>query len=124
MAICDNSLFHVDVLAIDGVPIAIEESSATITGLAGYENEVSVSATGPDAVKRKKVGRMIKAKLQLKNLKDIKLLSETCSAQITLRDTHSGQRVMFAQAAFAKLGDVGQGSVDIEFIGVSPPQYL
>jgi hypothetical protein len=122
---CENSTFHVDELIVDGIKIAIEESSATVSGLAGYENEVIVTAGNDmDALKRKKVARIIKAKLVLKDLKQIKDIAMTCSAQVSLRDTHSGQRILFTAASFMKIGDVGAGSVDLEMAGLSQPIFM
>jgi hypothetical protein len=122
---CENSLFHVDELIVDGIKIAIEESSATVSGLAGYENEVVVTAGNDmDALKRKKVARVIKAKLVLKDLKQIKDIAMTCSAQVSLRDTHSGQRILFTTASFMKIGDVGGGAVDLEMAGLSQPIFM
>jgi hypothetical protein len=122
---CENSTFHVDELIVDGIKIAIEESSATVSGLAGYENEVIVTAGNDmDALKRKKVARIIKAKLVLKDLKQIKDIAMTCSAQVSLRDVHSGQRILFTTASFLKIGDVGAGSVDLEMAGLSQPIFM
>ena len=122
---CEHSLFHVDELIVDGIKIAIEESSATVSGLAGFENEVVVTAGNDmDALKRKKVPRVIKAKLVLKDLKQIEALSMTCSAQVSLRDMHSGQRILFTTASFMKIGDVGAGSMDLEMAGLSAPIFM
>jgi hypothetical protein len=122
---CENSVFHVDDFIVDGIKIKIEESSATVSGLAGYENEVIVTAgNDTDAIKRKKVARIIKAKLVLGDLKQIKDIAMTCSAQVSLRDTHSGQRILFTTASFMKIGDVGGGAVDLEMVGLSQPIFM
>lgn len=122
---CKNSLFHVDTLVVDGVPINITDSSAMVSGLAGFENEpVTAAGNGEDAIKRKKVPRIIKAKLMLTDPSQTKYFSGLCNSTITLRDTHSSKRIMFNKCSFGKMGDVGGGEVDIEFIGISQPVYL
>jgi hypothetical protein len=122
---CDNSTFHVDEFIVDGIKIKIEESSATVSGLAGFENEVIVTAgNDTDALKRKKVARIIKAKLVLTDLAQVKDMAMTCSAQVSLRDTHSGKRILFTAASFLKIGDVGGGSVDLEMAGLSQPIFM
>lgn len=125
MSQCDNALFHVDSLTIDGVAIAIADASAEVEGLAGYENEAKPSAgNAPTAIQRKKVPCTINAQLQLTKLAQIDTIKNTCNAQIVLRDQHSGQRILFSKASFASMGKVGAGPVDIKFIATSQPQYL
>ena len=122
---CDNSVFHIDELVVDGIPIKIEESSATVSGLAGFENEIVVTAgDDDDAVSRKKVARIIKAKAVINDPAVIEGWSMYCNASLTLRDTHSGKRIHFSKASFMKLGDVGGKSVDFEMAGISKPIYL
>lgn len=125
MSSCDDAIYKVDTLTVNGVAIEIEDSSATVSGLAGFENEAVVAAgNGKDGIKRKKVPCIIKAKSLLKRLSQVTDLSTTCQATIVLKDGHTQQRIQFSSAAFGKMGDVGNGSADIEFIATSKPVFL
>ncbi len=122
---CTSSIYHIDSLTIDGVAIAIEDSSAEIEGLAGIENEAKPSAgAGATKTVRKKIPTIIKAKLQLVNPADVEYFSAVCESQITVKDAHLGKRIMFSKCSFGKLGTVGKESVDVEFIANSRPVYL
>jgi hypothetical protein len=120
-----DKIYQVDELVVDGIKLKIDDASATVSGLAGYENEPIVTAgSDNDAYKRKKVARIIKVKLTLQDLKQVEDLAGMNNSQISLRDTQSGQRVLFTNASFMKMGDVGQGSVDLELQGLSAPIYM
>lgn len=122
---CENALWHVDALTIDGVALAIGDSSAVIEGLAGFENEAKPAAgAGETKTMRKKIATIIKAKLQMMDPAQTESLSQACSAQIVLRDAKLEKRVMFTKCSFAKMGEVGKDEVDIEWIANTPAVYL
>jgi hypothetical protein len=121
---CDNSLFKVDSLTVDGVALAIEDGSATIEGVARYTNETVVSASGADFTKRKRVPTMINARIQFGPKVNPDDLAKICGAQIVLRDQHAPRRAVANKCSFASMGRVGDGAVDISFNVLEPIQWL
>lgn len=119
-----NTLLNIDVLVVDGQSIAIEGSTAELIGAAGFENEVVPSATGDDFQKRKRIPRSVKAKLQFGPAVDPADFAKHDNIQITGRDSVSGRRVLLPKCSFKSMGNVGQGSVDIEWNVLSAPQWL
>jgi hypothetical protein len=111
----DSSLFHVDVIVVDGQALAFEDSSGMISGAAGFENEAKLSASGPDYTLRKRVARVLKAKLQYTGAVTPDQFAAMKDVQIALRDTVSGRKCVADGASFKSLGDVGSGVVDVEF---------
>ncbi len=120
----ENMLFHVDVIVVDGAPLAFEDGTGMLTGAARFTNEVVPSASGDDFEKRKRVPTTFKCKLQFgskivptdyKNMRGV---------QITARDSQSGRRVIMNKCSFGELGEVGGGSVDITFNVLAEPQWL
>jgi hypothetical protein len=121
---CDNSLFKVDSLLVDGVALAIEDGSATLEGAARYTSEAVVSASGQDYVKRKRVPTMINARIQFGPKVNPEDLAKICGATITLRDLHAPRKAVASKCAFASMGRIGDGAVDISFNVLEPIQWL
>lgn len=119
-----TSLFHPDNVVADGKPVAFEDGSATLSGAAGFENEVVPSAQGPDFSRRRRVPRVLRLRLQFGNTVDPVALSKAKGVQITLRDSQSGRRVMCNNCEFASLGEIGGGTVDLVYNVMEPPQWL
>lgn len=124
MASADSSLFRIETIVVDGKPIAFEDGSATLSGAARFENELVPSASGNDFSKRKRVGTMLKVKLQFNNAVDPAVLAATAGVQITARDSQSGRRALMNNCMFGSLGELGVGSVDITYNVLSPIQWL
>lgn len=120
----ENQLFHVDVIIVDGTPIAFEDSSASISGAAGFTNSPKLSASGDDFVLRARVARLLKAKLQWASTSDPKTYANMSNVQISMRDSFTGRKVMAPKATFGDIGDIGGGTVDITFILNSELQWL
>jgi len=120
----ENQLFHIDVIIVDGQAIAFEDSTASLSGAAGFKNDAKVSASGDDFVYRSRVPRMLKAKLQWSSTSDPKSYANMSNVQISMRDSFTGRKVMAPKATFAELGDLGAGTVDITFILNAELQWL
>ncbi len=120
----ENLLFHIDTLSVDGVPIAFEDGSGTITGAARYQNEVVPSASGDDYNKRKRVPTFFKCKIQFSNAVDPKLYVGLQGVQISARDKQSGRRALMPKCSFGDMGEVGTGTVDVTFNVLSEIQWL
>jgi len=95
-----------------------------ISGAAGFENEVVVSASGDDFTRRKRVPRLLKAKIQFGEKTQPSDYTKLNNMQITARDQQSGRRVLMPNCSFGALGDVGAGSVDLTFNILADPQWL
>lgn len=121
---CDNALFVPDSLTINGDPLPIEQGSARIEGLARFENEVVPAGSGMDYTKRKRVPTQIKAKVLLGPGVDPSTLADACGAQIVLTDNHTKRRCRAGNCNFASMGEVGDGSVDVTWNVLTPPQWL
>lgn len=121
---CDNALFVVDSITVDGENIPIEQSTARIEGAARYESEVVPSGIGPDFTKRKRVATKIKAKVLFGPGFDPTLLTQACGAQIVLTDTHTGRRCRAGNCNFGSMGEIGDGSVDMTWNVLTPLQWL
>ncbi|WP_211452622.1 hypothetical protein [Collimonas antrihumi] len=124
MAGCNSELFRVDTLTIDGESIAIEDSSATIEGAMGFETEVVPASVGDDGTSRKRVPRVIKAKLLFMGGVTPDKFAQICEAQIVLTNLHTGKRVRAGKCRIKSMGEIGNGSVDIDFNCLSPFQWL
>lgn len=120
----DNSLFHPDNIVADGKPVAFEDGSATLSGAAGFENEVVPSAQGPDFSRRRRVPRQLRLRLQFGNTVDPVALSKARGVQVTLRDSQSGRRCICNNCEFASMGDVGAGPVDLVYNLMEAPQWV
>ena len=124
MATADSLLFHIDTIVVDGKPVAFEDGSGMLSGVARYENTVVPSASGDDFASRKRVPTILKFKLQFSNSIDPVLLASNSGVQITGRDTQSGRRALLNKCMFGSLGDVGAGSVDLTYLVLAPIQWL
>lgn len=124
MAAADSMLFRVDQIVVDGKPVAFEDGSAMLSGAAGYENEIVVSASGPDFARRKRVPRVLKLNLQFSNATDPAQLAKAQGVQITLRDSQAGRRCIANNCQFGSMGDIGGGTVPITYNVLSPLQWL
>jgi hypothetical protein len=124
MAAGDNNLFHIDTILADGKILAFEDSSGMLSGAAGYKNEPTLSASGDDFVKRTRVARQLKAKLQFGPLRSPEELRNMNSVQITMRDQVSKRKVIANNCTFGELGDIGGGTVDVTFLLLSDLQWL
>ena len=120
----DNMLLHIDVLMVDGKPVAIEDGTGSLEGAAGFENEIVPSGTGDDFSKRKRVPRTLAAKIQFGPSVSPGDYKNMNGVQITARDSQSGRRVLLNKCSFGKMGPIGAGSVDITFNVLSEPQWL
>lgn len=120
----DNTLFHVDVIVVDGISIAFEDSTASISGAAGFKNDVKLSGSGDDYTSRSRVGRMLKAKLQWTGKMKPETYAGMSGVQIAMRDSVTGAKVLAPKATFGEMGDLGAGTVDISFHLTAPLQYL
>jgi hypothetical protein len=120
----ENQLFHIDVIVADGQAIAFEDSSATLSGAAGFKNDVKVSASGDDFTTRSRVPRMLKAKLQWAATDDPKKYAGMSNVQLAMRDSFTGRKVLAPKATFGELGDIGAGTVDVTFILNAELQWL
>lgn len=120
----ENQLFHIDTIIVDGKPIAFEDSTGTLSGAAGFENETKVSASGDDFASRRRVPRYLNAKLQWSSAHDPKSFSGLSGVQISMRDSFTGRKCLAPKATFGKLGDIGGGTVDVTFNLLSELQWF
>lgn len=120
----NNLLFHIDVIVIDGAPVAFEDGSGMLSGAARFENETVPSASGDDFQKRKRVPTLFKAKVQWGPTANPAQFSTLSEVQITARDQQSGRRALMPKCSFGNLGEIGGGSVDVTFNVLAPIQWL
>jgi len=121
---CDSELFRVDSLTVDGEVLGIEDGSATIEGAAGFETEAALASVGDDATTRKRVPRIVKAKIFFKLGSSVEKFTKMCNVQIVMSNLHTGQRIRAGKCRFGKMGPIGAGPVDIEFNVLQPFQFL
>lgn len=121
---CDSELFRVDSFTVNGEEWAIEDGSATIEGAAGFEREAALASNGPDKTTRKRVPRIVKAKLLFTGSKSPDEVSAICEAQIVMTNLHTGRRVRAGKCSFMSMGEIGNGPVDIQFVCLVPYQWL
>lgn len=119
-----NDLFVIDSITVDGAAIAIEESSATVDGLLGFENEAVASASGEHGQMRKRVVPVVKAKLMFFSGMTTEEMQGWTNVQLVLRQTTVNKRVRLSKASISKLGEVGNGNVDVEFNVLGRVQWL
>jgi hypothetical protein len=120
----DVQIFKIDVLMADGVALAFEDGSATVTGATGYENESKLSASGPDFSLRKRVARVMKAKIQFIATTNPDDLAKKSDIQITMRDSFTGRKCIADSCVFKSMGEIGAGPVDVEFNLLKPLKWL
>lgn len=120
----DSLLFRIETLVVDGVPLAIEDGSATLTGMAGFENRAVPAASGDDAVLRARVPRTVACKLLFNGTRSPTDFARHEEVQITGRMQGGGRRVLLTKCTFASLGAIGQGTVDVTYNVLSEPQWL
>jgi len=120
----ENQLFHIDTIIVDGLAIAFEDSSASLSGAAGFKNDPKLSASGDDFVYRSRVPRILKAKLQWAAANDPKTYSGMSNVQLAMRDSFTGRKCLAPKATFGEMGDIGAGTVDIQFILNADLQWL
>jgi hypothetical protein len=124
MAATDNLLLHIDVVVIDGEPLAFEDGTGIITGAARFENTVVVTASGDDFESRKRVPCLFKCKMQFGAKIDPSKFVAQQGIQITARDQQSGRRALMPKCSFGAMGDLGGGSVDITYNVLAAIQWL
>jgi hypothetical protein len=120
----ENQLFHIDTLIVDGQAIAFEDSSATLSGAAGFKNDPKLSASGDDYTTRSRVARILKAKLQWAATSNPKAYAGMSGVQIAMRDSFTGRKCLAPKATFGELGEIGAGTVDVTFILNADLQWL
>lgn len=120
----ENMLFHVDVIVVDGAPLAFEDGTGMLSGAARFTNQPVLSASGDDFEKRARVATLFKCKLQFGSKEQPTDYKKLRGVQITARDSQTGRRVLMNKCSFAELGEIGGGSVDITFNVLSEPQWL
>ncbi|WP_431511660.1 hypothetical protein [Variovorax sp. DAIF25] len=120
----EKSLFHIDELVIDGAPIAIEDSTAQITGAARSENTVVPSSQGDDYTSRKRVPTTVTFKLQFGANESVEDFSFVSDSQVVCRDKVNGKRALMPRCSFASLGVIGAGSVDVTLNVLAPIQWI
>ncbi len=118
------SEFKIDTIVLAGTAINFEDSSGMISGAAGFENEPVLAATGDDSTKRKRVERVLKAKLSTRTGFDPKSLADMKDIQIAMRDSIGGRKCLANVCTFKKLGDVGNGTAEVEFLLLTDLQWL
>lgn len=124
MAGTDSILFRADQITVDGKPVAIEDGSAMLEGASRFENEVVASGTGDDYLKRKRVPTTFKFKLQFGSKINPEDYAQMVGVQITARDSQTQRRALMNNCAFAKMGEIGGGTVEVTFNVLSPVQWL
>jgi hypothetical protein len=112
----ENQLFHIDTIVADGKAFAFEDTTATISGAAGFKNDPKLSASGDDFVYRSRVPRMLKFKVQVNSAFDPKAVANMSNIQISMRDSFSNTRFVANRATFESLGELGAGSTELSFI--------
>lgn len=120
----DQSLFHVDSITVDGKPLAIEDGTAMVDGVAGYANAIVASASGPDYTKRQRVPRTLTMKVQFGPSVNPDDLKNIRNAQVVLRDLEAPRRCMAPNCSFASMGAVGGGTVDLTLNVLEPYIWL
>lgn len=120
----EKSLFHIDELVIDGNPIAIEDSTAQITGAARWENTVVPSGSGDDYTSRKRVPTTVTFKLQFGANEAIDDFAFVSDSQVVCRDKVNLKRALMPRCSFASMGVIGAGSVDVTFNVLAPIQWI
>lgn len=116
--------WQVDVLTVNGDPITVEDSSIRVEGISGFEREAVLAASGDDGEKRKRVARMVKGKVLFGPDVDLDKMAAITGAQLVLKDSESGKRLRCPKCSVAKIGELGDGGVDIEFNVLGTPQWL
>jgi hypothetical protein len=120
----DNALFKVDSITVDGVGMAIEDGSATVEGIAGFTTESVPSASGDDGVRRRRVPRVINARIQFKPGVSVDSIKGINNAQIVLKDTFGPRRLVCNKCCYGSMGTVGDGPVAVTFNVLAEPQWL
>lgn len=120
----DQSLFRVDSITVNGQALAIVDSSASITGVAGFSSTPVVSASGPDFESHAREPRTITAQIQFGPKVNPDDLTKIQGARIVLKDTKGPRRCLATNCSFGRMGNVGGGPVDITFNVLEPYQWL
>ena len=120
----ENQLFHIDTIVADGAAFAFEDTSATISGAAGFKNDPKLSASGADFVYRSRVPRVLKFRVQVGSTFDPKSVSSMSNVQIAMRDSFTGRKCLAPKATFENLGDIGGGSTELSFLLNDEIQWL
>lgn len=116
--------FKIDTIVLNGQVVTFEDSSGMISGVTGFENEPVLAASGDDSTKRKRVERVLKAKLSTRAGFDAKGLGDMKDIQIAMRDSLSNRKCLANVCTFKKLGDVGNGTAEVEFLLLTDLQWL
>ena len=124
MAGTDNLLYHIDTIMVDGLPIAFEDGSGTLSGAARFENDVVTSASGDDFNKRKRVPCLFKCKIQFGPAVNPDAYANFKGVQISASDSQSNRRVILNNCSFGQMGEIGGGPVDVTFNVLSKPQWV
>lgn len=120
----ENLLFQIDQIVVDGQALAFESGTGELINAAGFENEGVASATGDDFVKRKRVVRELKLKLQFANTTDPQRMAAQSNVQIAARDTQGGRKALLNRCAFKSMGSIGGGSVELSYLVLTPIQWM
>jgi len=120
----EHLLVHIDTIVSDGVPMAFEDGSATISGAHRFENTVVPSAQGDDFARRSRVPTTMRFRYQFNNQADPVRMSAAKDIQMTFRDSQSGRRGTCRKCMFGTMGDIGGGPVDMTYLLLSPIEWL
>lgn len=120
----ENQLFKIDVLMVDAKALAFEDATATVSGVAGFENDTKLSASGDDYVLRKRIERVLTAKIQFGTTVNPADFAKMSGVQITMRDSFSGRKCLANNCVFKSFGEVGAGSAELKFNLLSDLQWL
>ena len=116
--------FKIDTIIIAGNAVAFEDSSGMVEGATGFENETVLAASGDDSTLRKRVARVLKAKLSTRKGFDPQSLSDVADIQIAMRDQFTNRKCVVNVCTFKSLGEVGNGACEVQFNLLSELQWL
>ncbi len=108
-----QALFHCDSITIGGKSFSVEDNTVMVNGIAGYNNGVVPSASGPDCTKRTREPRTITFKLQFTSAVSVDDIRNIRAEQVVIRDLEAPRRIMSPNTCFGSMGAVGSGTVDV-----------
>ena len=120
----DQSLFRVDSLTINGVALAIVDSSVRVDGLVPFRKEVVPSASGPDFESKARVPRVVQGQIQFGPKVSPEELAKIEGARMVLTDLGGPRRILAPNVSLGSFGTVGSGPVDVTFNVLEPYVYL
>lgn len=119
-----DAIFHVDSVSVAGKPIPFQDGSATLDGVARYENKPVPAGSGRDGTIRSRIPTTVKMKLLFNSAQNPADFIGMTNVQITLRDLEAPRRALCNSCSFATMGEIGSGPVDIVFNVLEPVQWL